>query len=271
MALVRTFLDTFHEIIHIEKFSASDGLLQRIDPRAKLLSAVAFVVAAMSARTVVPLIILFASLVILSILSRVPLRFFLRRSLLIPVFAGIVALPLPFITPGATIAQVGYDGILLTVTSEGVQKAAQFTARVLVCVSSLVVLVLTTRFSRLLHAMENLKLPTIFVSMTAVTYRFIFLFIDEAYRMALAKESRTVVKERWRQALGSLSHMVSTLFIRAHERGERVYLAMLARGYAGTVKSLGAMDIGPTDWLFAVISIAVCLIALSIEHLLLVA
>jgi len=62
--------------------------------------------------------------------------------------------------------------------------------------------------------------------MVSITYRFIFLLIDEAYRMALAKEARTIKKMNKIDAMKTLGSMISSLFIGAYERGERVYLAM---------------------------------------------
>jgi cobalt/nickel transport system permease protein len=61
--------------------------------------------------------------------------------------------------------------------------------------------------------------------------------------------------------------MIATLFIRAHERGEKVYLAMMARGYTGTLRSLDNMKIVKRDWIFACISILICLAVLSVEYL----
>jgi len=86
--------------------------------------------------------------------------------------------------------------------------------------------------------MENLKIPKVFTMMASITYRFIFLLIDEAYRMALAKEARTIKKMNKIDAMKTLGSMISSLFIRAYERGERVYLAMKNRGYPGKVRNL---------------------------------
>jgi cobalt/nickel transport system permease protein len=266
--VLRAFLKTFQEIVYVERFSASNGVLQRIDPQVKLFSTMAFILSAVAVRTVTPLTILFAAIVALCIASKIPVKFFfLRTTIFIPIFAAVIALPLPFITPGVPLAKFEYGGLVAGVTMEGIHRATQFVLKVWVSVASLILLVLTTRFSRLVHAMEKFKLPGVLVTMTAVTYRFIFLFVNESYRMALAKESRTVERERWREALRSLANMIATLFIRAYERGERVYLSMIARGYAGKVRLLGDMECATRDWVFASVSMLICLMALSTEYL----
>lgn len=266
--MLRSFLKTFQEIFYVERFSSSVGLLQRIDPRVKLVCVVAFILSAVAVRTVTPLFVLLAVIVILCVLSRIPLKFFfLRTTIFIPIFAGVIALPLPFITPGAPLVQVGIGGLIIGITGEGIFRAVQFTFRVWVCVASSILLVLTTRFSKLIQAMENFRFPGVLVTMTAVTYRFIFLFIGEAYRMVLAKESRTVTRQRWIENIRSLANLIATLFIRAHERGERVYLAMIARAYAGTVRSIGKMKYAQRDWIFAGSFLLTCIVALSIEYM----
>jgi len=268
MTVLRNFLKTFEDIIYLERFTSLDGLLQRIDSRVKLCCIVASILSAIAVRTLIPLLILLALAITLSLLSKIPLKSFLLRTIFfIPIFAGIIALPLPFITPGTSLITIRYNHILAGVTAEGIYRATQFTLRVLTCVALLILLVFTTRSSRLFHSMEYFKIPRLFTAMTAITYRFVFMLINEAYRMLLAKESRTVTQERWREALRSFGNMLSSLFIRAYERGEKVYLAMLARGYDGTVRSVEQEKITPKDLLFAGTSLTVCLLALSLDYL----
>lgn len=266
--MLKSFLKTFQELVYVERFSASRGVLQRINPQVKFGCLAAFILSAVAVRTILPLAILLAAIVILCVLSKIPLKFFfVRATVFIPIFTAAIALPLVFITPGRPLAEVGYSGLVARVTIEGVYRAVQFTFRIWVCVASLILLVLTTKFSRIIQVMRSFKFPSVLVTMTAVTYRFIFLFINEAYRMALAKESRTVAKEPRMQAIRSFAKLIATLFIRSYERGERVYLAMISRGYSGTVKSSSKMKFALRDWFFAGASLGVCLMVLSVEYL----
>lgn len=266
--MLRSLLKRFQEIVHVERFSTSLGVLQKIDPRVKLYSFAAFILSAIAVRTITSLIVLLAVIITLSLASQIPLRFFLvRTTIFIPIFAGVIALPLPFITPGTPIFEVGFDGVVVGVTGNGIYRAALFTLRVWMCVASLILLVLTTRFSKLIQAMANLRFPEVLVTMTAVTYRFIFLFVDEAYRMILAKESRTVTGQKWRENVKTIANMVATLLIRAYERGERVYLAMMVRGYAGVRRSGERVRLTAGDWAFASISSLTCMAVLSAEYL----
>ncbi|MCP8306773.1 MAG: cobalt ECF transporter T component CbiQ, partial [archaeon] len=203
--MLKSFLKTFEEITYNERFSSINGLVQRIDPRVKFCSSLAFILVAITVRTISPLIILLGVTFSLSFASKISLRYFALRTAFIPAFVAIIALPLPFITPGTTIATIGYNEYLVNITMEGVYKAVQFTLRVWACVATSILLVLTTKFSSLVHVMEKFKIPKVFVTMLSVTHRFIFLFINESYRMVLAREARTVNKESPLKSMKSLA------------------------------------------------------------------
>jgi cobalt/nickel transport system permease protein len=261
-------LKTFEDIVYTEKFQAVNGLLQGIDPRVKFCSLVSLIVAAVVVRTLTPLAIVFVAITVFAVASKIPLRyFFLRATLFIPIFAAVIALPLPFITPGTTLTVIGYSKYVIFITREGVYKAIQFIFRIWVCVGLLILLVSTTRFTALIHAMATFKIPRVFVMMTAITHRFIFLFINETYRMLLAREARNVGREQRMQVMKSLAYIIGTLFIRAYERSERVYLAMTARAYVGETRSMRKMRCGRRDWVFGVASGFICLTVLLLEFL----
>ncbi|MCP8323442.1 MAG: cobalt ECF transporter T component CbiQ [Candidatus Methylarchaceae archaeon HK02M2] len=265
--MLKTFLKIFREIAYNESYSSIDGFIQGIDPRVKFCSSLVFILLAIMVKTITPLIILLCVIFGLSFSSKISLKYFTLRTILLPGFVAIIALPLPFMTPGTTITIIGYNEFLVNITIEGVYKAVQVTLRVWACVATSILLVLTTKFSSLVHVMEKIKIPKVFVMMLSVTHRFIFLFLNESYRMVLAKEARTVKKESRLESMKTLANMITTLFIRAYERGERVYLAMMARGYKGHIKSLSKMKISKNDIIFGSIIILISITILSIEYL----
>ena len=265
--MLTDILKAFEDIIYVEKFSSIEGLLQKIDPRVKLCLLAMLIVVAISLTTISALLILALIIILLAILSKLPLRYFLLRvTIFIPLFAGIIVLPLPFITPGTPL-NITLFGYYLGITSEGILKAALFTLRVWVCVATLNLLVHTTRFSVIIQALKAFKIPEVFLMMTTITYRFIFIFIEETYRMVLAREARLTRKESRLQSIKSLAKIVTTLFIRAFERGEKVYLAMLARGYTGKAKRLRTIQLKKYDWVVTLFIVLVCIITILFEYL----
>jgi len=252
--MLKELLRVLGESLRIERFASRKGLLQRVDPRIKLLSLGGVVVVAVLLQTLLQFLVLLLLLTSLAVASRLPLGAFFRRQAVVVAFAAVIVLPLPFLTPGYALFSVPVGPWRLWVSFEGVYQAVFFTVRVWVCVAALGLLTLSTRFVALLHAMQRLHFPRLFIQLTAITYRFIFVFTDEAYRMGLAREARTVRKERvvrlrtWR----TLSSMIGTLFIRAYERGEKVYHAMLARGYTGEFQLMNRLHCGAKDWSFGI-------------------
>jgi cobalt/nickel transport system permease protein len=239
----KELLKVLGESLNVEKYASRNGVLQRIDPRVKLIGFTCLIICAVLMQNLQQFAILLIFLTLLSIVSRIPLRGFFGRQL-----------PLPFIIPGTPHFVFPFGPWLISVSFEGFYRAAVFGMRIWVCVAALGLLTLSTRFPVLLHGMQRLRLPSLFISLTALTYRYIFLFTDEAYRMGLAREARMVRKERiarprtWR----IISSMIGTLFIRAYERGEKVYQAMLARGFTGEFHLLTRLKIGFNDYSFAV-------------------
>ncbi len=253
--MFKELLKVLGESLHIEKYASRNGLLQIIDPRVKLIGFTGIIILTVLMQNLLQFGILILILTSLTIASRIPLRAFFGRQLMGVISSIIIIIPLPFITPGTAIVTIPIGPLLIWITSEGLYHAGIFVMRIWVCVAALSLLTLSTRFSVLLHAMQRLRIPRLFISLTALTYRYIFLFSDEAYRMGLAREARTVKKERivrfrtWR----TISSMIGTLFIRAYERGEKVYQTMLARGFTGKFLLLTQLKLGLKDCGFVII------------------
>lgn len=211
-----------------DRVAARDGLLQRRDPRASLLTVAGLALAAMLTRTLGVLALLAGATLALAWLSAVPSRRLLARSAPVPLASALVVLPQAALRPGTSLVAAGGFAI----TDAGVAYVALFTLRVWVGVALLSILVMTTRFGALVAAMRALRVPVVLVWVVAVTYRYLFLFFDELRRLVLARNSRTTdsggVGDGWRDA----RHLAGTFLLRTLDRGERVGRGMRARGGA---------------------------------------
>ncbi len=252
--MFKELLKVLGESLTVEKYASQNGLLQRIDPRVKLIGFTCLIVLTVLMQSCQQFAILLLFLTLLAVASLIPLRAFFSRQAMVMIFSTIIVIPLPFITPGTPIFVTPLGPWVIWITFEGLYRAAIFGMRIWVCVAALSLLTLSTRFPVLLHGMQRLRIPSLFISLTALTYRYIFLFTDEAYRMGLAREARMVKKERifrlrtWR----TISSMIGTLFIRAYERGEKVYQTMIARGFTGHFHLLTRLKMGFNDYGFAI-------------------
>lgn len=227
---------------YIDSYSSVDAPYQRLDARAKIIVTLTFVVIMAVSVGDSPLRVapFFLFAMVLVLMSRIPVALLLMRML--PA--------LPFFLFASLI--LGF--------SKGSQAAMAAFLKAFLSVLSVIILVSTTRFSNLLKGLEGLKLPTLLVSMISFVYRYLFIIADEYGHMKIARESRNFGgSKRWQwKAIG---HSVGTLFLHSYERGDRVYSAMVARGYEGNIRTLGAQKIKKADIIFAVTSMVYLLIA----------
>ncbi len=189
---------------------------------------------------------LIASLAILGVIlvvAHVPLTWGYSRALIVVPFAGAFALVKAFTVPGTIIASWGW----LTLTAQGVAIATTLLLRSYACVLSIVLLTSTTPFSTLLASLERLHIPPLITSMLSFTYRYIFVFVDEGERLERAKTSRCIEGATYHLRLRASAKTIGMVFIRAYERGERIYRSMLARGFEGRVSTLDTMQIRKRD------------------------
>jgi cobalt/nickel transport system permease protein len=98
------------------------------------------------------------------------------------------------------------------------------------CIVTMILLANTTPFTELLHVLKRLHVPSLLVTTIALMYRYLFIVLDEAQRMRRARRARTFTRMPTR-GWGNLSAVLGRLFVRAHDRSERTYAAMCARGW----------------------------------------
>ena len=104
-------------------------------------------------------------------------------------------------------------------------------AKTTLCLLTMILLSSTTPFSALLDVMKRARVPDILVSILALMYRYLFVLVDEAQRMRRARASRTFRPGHWWR-WHALATVIGQLFVRSTERAERIYAAMIARGWS---------------------------------------
>ncbi len=217
---IKSAIGFFKEAIFSDDITRSNGLLQGIDARVKLVSLVLLLIAALFVRTLPVLAAFYAVSVILALLSGIRLTTFLKRTwFFIPFFALLIAIPAFF--------------------TQGPLAAVLFIVRVATCVSFAVLITITTRHVELLRALGALGIPAIFISVLDMTYRYIFLFIKIFEEMHLSLKARLVRRMGGAHARRWVASRIGHLFRRSVRMSEEVYLAMVARGYSVEPKKHG--------------------------------
>jgi cobalt/nickel transport system permease protein len=128
------------------------------------------------------------------------------------------------------------------VTASGLERFLSIAVKSWLSVQAAVLLTATTRMPDLLVAMRALKLPRLLIATVSLMWRYLFVLADETMRMLRARTSRSAALDGrgggslfWRASVTGA--MAGTLFLRGYERSERIYNAMLARGYDGSVRA----------------------------------
>ncbi|MGB8647211.1 MAG: cobalt transporter CbiM [Anaerolineae bacterium] len=255
------------QALFAEELARQPGLLQRLDPRAKLLGALAFLLAVSLSHNLLIILGLYLLTLPVAAASRVPMGLYLKRVwLFMPFFTGIIALPALFstLTPGPallTLIDSASPRVYLAITQPGVVTAAFLLLRVGASVSVAVLLILTTRWTMLLKALRVLRVPQAFVLILGMTYRYIHVLLRAANDMFLARKSRLVGRMSGAEDRRWLAASMGTLLARSYLMSDEVYLAMQSRGFRGEAQVLDSLIWRTTDWMWLALFIAVSLLA----------
>jgi cobalt/nickel transport system permease protein len=218
----------------------------RLDPRAKIVGLAGITLVAVSTPPQLWPVLAACALALTAIaaVGRVgPGVIWTRARVVLPlvVFVGVFV---PFVRGGEQV-----DLGPVAVSREGLTTFFAVSSKALIGTVSAVLLGATTSFPDVLHGLERMRAPRLLTLIAAFMYRYLFVITGEARRMRVALSSRGYRPRHALQA-AALGRVATALFLRTFERGERVYVAMLARGYTGTTPRLRALAFGRADVLF---------------------
>ncbi len=237
----------------LDPYQERASLIHRLDARIKLVLVVAFILtAALTPTAAWPVYVLLLAIILsLEILSELGIFFYLKRALLAVPFV-LAALPVLFTIEGQPLVHLPFG---LAITLPGLDRFLSVSFKSWISVQAAIMLASTTTFPDILMAMRALRLPRLMVAVIGLMWRYIFVIVDEVLRMLRARTSRSGESGTagyrpggsllWRsQVTGG---MAGSLFLRSLERSDRIYNAMLARGYDGEVRSLPQPALRPLD------------------------
>lgn len=215
--------------------------LRNVAPGEKVFFAVLTLGVCLFAKTIlVPLMILGTMTFLLLNKGGTPFKSYLR----------LMFLPFSFLLIGVITIAVGMNGdgqgLLVSVkifggyigiSETGFSIAFLLFFKALGAISCLYFLSLTTPMTDVLNVAAKLKIPPLIIELMGLIYRFLFILLETGATMLTSQDSRLGYSSA-KASYRSLGALGATLFIRAYKRGDRVYTAMEARGYEGTLKVL---------------------------------
>jgi cobalt/nickel transport system permease protein len=246
--------------------------LHRLDPRPKVVTAILLILLI----SLTPMgafgayVAFFALVMVGAILADFDPWRLVKRSLVALPFAA-AAITLVFTVPGPLLGTVPLVG--WPISAPGLVRFVSIILKSMISVQVAILMTATTHFTDLLWALGALHVPRVLIGIISFMYRYIFVLADEALRLTRARDARSAVLEGNPAQGGTLlfrakttGGMIGNLFLRSYERSERVYQAMVARGYQGEIKHLAPPPLTRRDFLLSAAPVlaGIAILALSL-------
>ena len=245
-----------------DRYHHGHSPLHNLDPRIKVILTIAFIISnallpdgAGIAFALAWGIILFANFI-----SRLGIGFTFKRSFIALPFA-LAAITVLFTIPGKPIASFDFLMRDLTITDAGLLRFISIVMRSWLSVQMAILLVAVTEFPKIIHALTHLHIPAILTVIISFLYRYLFVLTDEVMRMIRARQARSAAASgirsggsvAWRAKIAG--NMAGQLFLRSYERSDRIYNAMLSRGYKGELMTIHPHHYHRSDLVIGALSI----------------
>lgn len=241
----------------LDPYRPRPSLVHLLDPRVKLVLTLAFILTtALVPQGAWPVyILLLAVMISVVLLSELGIGYVLKRSVLAFPFV-LAALPLVFTAPGPSLVEIMLGDWALRISQPGLERFLSIAFKSWISVQAAIVLATSTPFPQLLVALRAIKTPRLLVAIFGLMWRYLFVLADETLRLIRARSARSGVSPQgeikpggsvlWRARVAG--GMAGSLFLRAFERSDRIYMAMASRGYDGEVRMLPLPALKPLHW-----------------------
>jgi len=248
-----------------------------LDPRVKLVLALTFILTvSLTPAHAWPVYILLFSLILSVVaVSFIGIGSVHRRAVLAFPFV-LAALPMIFTIQGNPLFSLSLGEWTLVASWEGLSRFASIALKSWISVQAAIVLAATTPFPDLLVAMRAVGVPRLMVAVFGLMWRYLFVLVDETLRLLRARAARSGESGLpgaksggrlfWRARVAG--GMAGSLFLRAFERSDRIYMAMLSRGYDGEVHTLPLPGLKRWHWLVLACGLGIELLILIFAYLL---
>lgn len=231
---------------HHQLYRSGNTAVHRLPPQCKLIAVLTFVLVVVS--TPPNWFWAFGAyaglLAAVALMAHVPFGAVLRRMVVEVPFVAFAVL-LPFVSRGDRVEVLG-----VSVSESGMLGAWNILAKASLGVIASILLAATTEPRTLLLGIERLHMPQLMVQIMQFMFRYTDVIASEMHRMRIARESRAFRARDIRQ-IRVVAQSAGALFIRSYERGERVHLAMLSRGYGGTMPQVIDVRASRSSWAVA--------------------
>ena len=229
-----------------EPFASGDSFIHQLDPRIRLIFAGVYSMVVALASDFQSLTAAVLISVILVMVAQLSVREIINRIIVVNSLIVLLWLVLPLTFEGPIALTFGP----LSVYQAGIIMAAQITLKSNAILLALIALVTTMKFSILGYALNWLNVPDKIVHLLLMTYRYIFLIEQEYQRLIRAAQVRGFRPGTNLHTYKTYACIVGMLLVRSAVRADRIYKAMLCRGFKRKFYCLHEFNIGRKEWMF---------------------
>jgi cobalt/nickel transport system permease protein len=243
------FLDPYH---------SGSSIVHRTDARVKLILCLAFIftIAIIPSGAWMLFFLMYVIVVSIEYTTEVGVIYYLKRSAIALPFI-LAAAPLVFTVPGPALFGFTIGSWEFSASIPGMERFGSIAVKSWISIQAAIVLTAATQFPDILAAMRTLRIPRLLVGIFGLMWRYLFVFADEAMRLLRARAARsgstgnpdlhTGGSITWRAT--TAGGLAGNLFVRSLDRSERIYIAMLSRGYDGEIRSLPREKMETINWI----------------------
>lgn len=219
--------------LDLDEIASGYSPIHKLEGRIKLISTILIIVYCVFASNLIVPVILETYLLVLMYISKISFFNSFKRILFLLPFGGIIIAIQPFFQPGNIIWSYSW----LQISDTGLNFAILLFARLIVCLTAIVLLSSTSPVQQIVASLRKLKMPKEMAMILSIMVRFLFVFIDELETIKKSQKSRNfdihskLTPYKWR--IKQVGYSIAMMFLKSYEQGERTYESMLSRGYTG--------------------------------------
>jgi cobalt/nickel transport system permease protein len=220
--------------IGLQKLPCTDSFVSRLDPHWKLAELAVLLIAVTTVQHLLSACVFLAVALQLAGLARLPHGWYFRQLGAALSFVTLFAGPLPFLLGEPFLWAWGP----LHISAPGTLLALKLSCKAATVATLVLVVLATAPIESTLKALHALRVPGLLVQLVLLTYRYVFVLMDELARLRVAVRVRGYRARVDRHSYRTVGHVAGTLLVRGYERSERVGHAMRCRGFDGRFRSL---------------------------------
>lgn len=252
-------------------YQTRQSLIHNLDPKVKIVSTVALILsnALISDGQWGLFGLTWAILIAITFAAKLSLLFIFKRGLIALPFA-LVSITVLFTIPGDPLYEFSLFNWKLIITFPGLVRFISIMVRAWLSVQAAILLTATTSFPDIAHGLRHLRVPLILITILSFTYRYLFVLSSEAARLLQARAARSASLPGTKKPpiawqAKNAGNMVGQLFLRSYERSDRVFNAMVARGFQGEFLTYNPHHIKAKDWIFLIVFLLTLVVLQGIQ------